>query len=68
MTIYIHRNCYFFDTDHGNRGRRSVSSNGTFVTDVANFTCDFGANDAQRVCQSYGMWSNMVPVCNRKCW
>ena len=47
----------------------SVSSNGSFVNDVANFTCDFGfelEGDTQRVCEENGMWSNMVPNCTRK--
>ena len=47
----------------------SVTSNGTYVTSVAEFTCDFGfelINDTQRVCQLNGMWSNMVPECSRK--
>ena len=46
-----------------------VSTNGTYVTSVAEFTCDDGymrVGDAQRVCQPDGTWSNMVPDCLRK--
>ena len=47
----------------------SVSSNGTFVTSIAEFTCDFGfelIGNSQRVCHPDGTWSNMVPECRRK--
>ena len=47
----------------------SVSSNGSFVTSVATFACDFGfelEGDTQRVCEENGMWTNMVPNCTRK--
>ena len=47
----------------------TVTFNGTYVTSVAEFTCDFGfelIGDTQRVCQLNGMWSNMVPECPRK--
>ena len=46
-----------------------VTSNGTYVTSVATFTCDFGyelIGSRQRVCQSDGTWSNMVPRCDGK--
>ena len=46
-----------------------VITNGTYVTSIAEFTCDDGymlVGDAQRVCQPDGMWSNMVPECLRK--
>ena len=46
-----------------------VTSNGTYVTSVATFTCDFGyelVGSRQRVCQSDGTWSNMIPRCDRK--
>ena len=44
----------------------TVTSNGTYVTSVAEFTCDFGfelIGDSQRACQPDGMWSNMIPTC-----
>ena len=47
----------------------TVTSNGTLVTSVAEFTCDFGfelIGDSKRTCQPNGMWSNMVPTCARK--
>ena len=47
----------------------TVISNGTYVTSVAEFTCDFGfelIGNPQRVCQPDGTWSNMVPRCRRK--
>ena len=47
----------------------TVTSNGIFVTSVAEFTCDFGfelIGDTPRVCQLNGVWSNMVPECRRK--
>ena len=46
-----------------------VTNNGTYVTSVATFTCNFGyelIGDTQRVCQPDGTWSNMVPRCGRK--
>ena len=46
-----------------------VTTDGTFVTSVAEFTCDYGymlVGDTQRVCQPNGNWSNMVPECPRK--
>ena len=46
-----------------------VTTNGTYVTSVASFTCDDGymlVGDAQRVCQPDGTWSNMVPECSCK--
>ena len=45
-----------------------VTSNGTFVTSVAKFTCDDGymlVGDMQRICQLDGTWSNMVPECRK---
>ena len=47
----------------------TVTSNGTYVTSVAEFTCDFGfelIGDTQRICQDDGTWTNMVPRCRRK--
>ena len=47
----------------------TVTSNGTYVTSIAEFTCNFGfelIGDSQRVCQPSGIWSNMVPECHRK--
>ena len=47
----------------------TVTSNGTYVTSFAEFTCNFGfelIGDTQRICQPNGMWSNMVPECRRK--
>ena len=58
--------------DCGNPGmpmNGSVTYNGTYVTSVAKFTCDFGFDligNSQRVCQPDGTWSNMVPRCRRK--
>ena len=46
-----------------------VTSNGTNVTSVAEFTCDDGymlVGDMERICQLDGTWSNMVPECPRK--
>ena len=46
-----------------------VITNDTYVTSIAEFTCDDGymlVGDAQRVCQPDGMWSNMVPKCSPK--
>ena len=43
-----------------------VTSNGTFVTSIAQFTCSFGCEligDSQRICQANGVWSNVVPEC-----
>ena len=64
--------CIFIGIDCGSPGALEngmVTNNGTFVTSVATFTCDFGyelIGDTQRVCQSDGTWSNMVPTCDRK--
>ena len=47
----------------------AVTSNGTFVTSIAEFTCNFEfelIGDTQRVCQPNGNWSNMVPECRCK--
>ena len=47
----------------------TVISNGTYVTSVAKFTCNFGyelIGDTKRVCQPNEVWSNMVPECRRK--
>ena len=41
---------------------RTVTSNGIFITSVAEFICNFGyelIGDTQRVCQPNGMWSNV---------
>ena len=46
-----------------------VTSNGSFVTSIATFTCNCAyelIGDSQRICQLDGMWSNMVPECIRK--
>ena len=46
-----------------------ATSNGTFVTSVAEFICNFGyefIGDSQRICQANGVWSNVVPECRRK--
>ena len=62
----------FLGIDCGSPGtlmNGTVDSNGTFVTSVATFMCDFGFNligDTQRICQENGNWSNMVPECERK--
>ena len=76
MSIYktLSKNyyCVFLGINCGSPGTLEngmVTNNGTFVTSVATFTCDFGyelIGDTQRVCQSDGTWSNMVPRCDRK--
>ena len=64
--------CIFIGIDCGSPGTLEngmVTNNGTYVTSVATFNCDFGyelIGDTQRVCQPDGTWSNMVPRCSRK--
>ena len=55
--------------DPGSPMNGSVTSNGTFLTSIAEYSCDFGfelIGDTQRICQRNEMWTNMVPECNRK--
>ena len=69
MLLYV---CVLLGITCGDPGvpmNGSLTSNGTYVTSVAEFTCNFGfelIGDTQRVCQPNGIWSNMVPECHRK--
>ena len=64
--------CILLGIDCGDPGmpmNGMVTSNGTYVTSIAEFTCDDGYmldGDDERVCQPDGTWSNMVPRCPRK--
>ena len=61
--------CILLGINCGHSGMPMNGTVGTFITSVAEFTCDDGfelIGDTQRVCQPNGTWSNMIPTCARK--
>ena len=75
MVFYMIVYCWIYillgiDCEHpGNVTNGMVSFDGTYLDDIATYTCNFGyelVGSSQRVCQLNETWSNMVPTCDRK--